>query len=55
MTYTDERQLLGRLPRPFIRRPGESRDPRFSRLGRGQVGPGFCRDDGLDLLWVLPK
>jgi len=37
MTYTDERELLEGLPRPFIR------------------CPGFRRDDGLDLLWVLPK
>ena len=28
------------------RRPGESRDPPFSCLGRGQVGPGLRRDDG---------
>jgi len=32
------------LKSPLTRRPGESRDPFFSCLGRGQVGPGFRRD-----------
>src|SRR5947207_422332 len=34
-------------PAQSERRPGESRDPPFSRSCLGQVGPGFRRDDGL--------